>query len=299
MRALACVLTLGAVVVAFATPADARLTRALHLDGDFKGSAVVMIGTVESIGVITPSTSGPFSSTVEIQELRVRVDLALRNSRGGQLLRVRHPRVLPSTKPVINGFGPTVIRRGWTYLFFLARDKQGHLKLAVVEDHTLVDFDRTLLRAAIPRLRKLPAFDRLLTLLRKRINTCTAACGRTIWLTNASRAFKRRYVSGPAKRHYIRDLEAITKRSRNDNTLNAAYTVLGYHNVQRVLPRIVSALTKKRARRPMILSNRLSWLQGFNKPVQIKALQKIIARAQNPGVISAAQWKLRHLRKRP
>lgn len=258
---------------------------------------MVMIGTVRSIGVLQASAPGPFSSTVEVQELRVIVDLPFRNSVRAQRVRIRHPRVLPSTNPVINGFGPVIIRRGWTYLFFLKRTKRG-LELTVVEDHKLVDFSRRRVRAIARWLRRPAPLDVLLRLFRERLRTCKAVCDHAIWMTDTSQAYKRRYVSGRNKRRHIRMLIRITRRTTHDNTLNAAYSVLGRYDVRSVLPRIIRVLSRKRAQRPSILSNRLSWLQGFKRSVQISALQQILARAQNKGVIRAANWKLHYLRSR-
>jgi len=87
---------------------------------------------------------------------------------------------------------------------------------------------------------------------------------------------------------------------RNDdtdgNTLLAAYTVLGGLDVRSVLPRIINELTRKTSQ--VSLSNRIAWLQGYKRSVQIGALKQIAAGAQNSGVHAEAQRRLRYLRTR-
>jgi len=259
---------------------------------------MVMIGTVESIGVLQARAPGPFRSTVEIQALRVRVDVPLRNSQRGQLVVVRHPRVLPSSGLMINGFAPVILRKNRTYLFFLTSKKKRGLELGVVEDHKLVEFSRRRVRTRARQLRHLKPMNLLLDLLRDRLTNCTTKCGPTIWTTNQSAAYKQRWVTASGKRRHIRSLIRITRRSADSNTLLAAYTVLGGFDERSVIPRIVRILTAKNAARPHVLSNRVGWLQGFKPAVQIATLQQVVANAQNKGVIAAARFKLRHLRRR-
>lgn len=279
--------------MAASAPAEARITRAVSLDGDFRGADMVMIGTVRTVTVVKHAVPGPFSSTVDVQELGVYVEVPLRHSRRGQMVRVRHPRVLPSTRPVINGFGPSQLRRGATYLFFLRRSGRT-FALRVVEDYSLIEFSRPWLRKQARRLRRLPAQARLLELLRAQLHHCKPACAGTIWLTSRSRAFAARFTSKKlSKTRYLADLVALARNSPDSNTRLAAFTVLGRHDVRAVVPLVVRiASTQPRP-------NVITWLQGFKKPVQIRALQAIVASASDKLVLRMARQRLRYLKKHP
>lgn len=283
---------IAAILVGLTAPAEARLTRALTLDGDFAGSDMVMIGTVESVAVVKRAVPGPFSSTINVQELGVRVDVALRNSRRGQLVRVRHPKVLPTSRPVINGFGPVELRKGATHLFFLKRTGKTY-KLAVVEDHTLIGFSRNRVRALGRQLRKLAPRARLLEILRRKLARCAVSCAGTIWLTDKSNAFAARYTKRPkAKRRYLRDLVKIARTNRHNNTRLAAFTVLGRHDERSVIPVVVRAATKGGS------PNVVSWLQGYKPAVQVRALRTIVGQATDHWVLEMANRRLRYLQKR-
>jgi len=280
-------------VMAVSVPAEARITRAVSLDGDFRGADMVMIGTVRTVTVVKHAVPGPFSSTIDVQALGVYVEVPLRHSRQGQMVRVRHPRVLPTSRPVINGFGPVLLRRGGTYLLFLKRGRHA-FELRAVEDWTLVEFSRPRLLKLARRLRRLPAQARLLELLRAQLHHCKPSCAATIWLTDRSRAFAARFTHNKqAKTRYLAELVAVARNSTDSNTRLAAFTVLGRHDVRAVVPLVVRiASTQPRP-------NVITWLQGFKNPVQIRALQAILASASDKFVLQMARQRLRYLKKHP
>lgn len=285
-------------VVTMTASADARPSRAISIDGDIGTSDVAMVGSVVGMRVISKSAPGPFNSTVELREYDVRVEVPYGRSSRGQLVRLVHPRVLPSSKPVINGFGPVSIQRGKAYLFFLrARSAGGH-ELVAVEDR-LVEIPSWSF-ATLRRMRHGKAIDRLVAGLELLVRRCSADCSALIWKLQSSNVRKRHHAAHPKRRRlYVRSLIRLTRSNKHDNTLLSAYTSLGFMGVTRVVPRIVRELTRRPRRGSRrILSNSISWLQGFSEPVQMRALATVVARAKDPGVVRAAQQRLRYLRSR-
>jgi hypothetical protein len=122
-----------------------------------------------------------------------------------------------------------------------------------------------------------------------------------IWKLQSSSERKRLYAKNPRRRRaYIKSLIRVTRASKDGNTLNAAYTALGDLRVTSVIPRIIKELTRRpRPGSKRILSNSISWLQGFSRATQMQALAKIVARAKDPGVVRTARQRLAWLRSHP
>lgn len=297
-RACLTALAAAASLLPGARTSEARLHRATQLDSDVGAAAMTIIGEVTSFSVVKKRAPGPFGSLVELRELRVRVVVPVTNARVGQVVKVRHPRLLPKQPPSLNGFGPAVLEQGKTYLLFLKARQDGRHELLTVEDASLVAFSGPVLAKIARGKSKAPPVERVVDALAAVVAGCNDDCMGAIWLLDRSQIFARRLKAVPGRRRaFIGDLLRVTRRSKDDNTLNAAYTVLGRLGVRSVVPAIVAHLCRKPQDPRAVLGNAVSWLQGFPRQVEIKALQQVIARAADPGVIRAAKYRLGWLTK--
>ena len=86
-------------------------------------------------------------------------------------------------------------------------------------------------------------------------------------------------------------LTDMAHRSEEENARMTAYTALGRLNQTDVIPEII-AFVVGNSGLPSDRYNAINWLQGFSDAEQVKALQEIIARAQDPDVVRYARMRL-------
>jgi hypothetical protein len=300
MRRLWMVLLL--VLASWPLPAAARGIRSTSLDSIDKTHSV-FIGTIVSKRVVAASQSGPFGSRVKVVELGVLVDIPFRNAKTGDDVTVRHVEVLPSSQPSINGFSPVKLEKGKAYLLFLQPSTKAskQLELVSVEDSSrLVELSPTALPPLVVVSRRATKpLDKAIDVLLTVIDGCKDRCNAAIWLLASSPAFKAetRNKSARSKR-FTAALQRVTQRSKDHNTLLAAFTELGRRGQKAIIPRIVRlACPAPGTKVPKDNSNVVSFLQGLDDRDEIRALDQILACSKDQATQMHARYRRDHLTK--
>jgi hypothetical protein len=297
------VLALSLLLVGWgARPARARATRATSLDSSPERAAVVALGTVLSERQVGRDVHQ--GTPVTLLDVSVRIEDLIKAPPGtppaGPLV-VRHRRVVPDSRPMINGFHFVELSPGHHHLFLLSRDGAGHLVLQADEDSNLVELSAEDLKAvaARPVETRTGPVAQVTAILEVLLARCTQNCRAPIWLLGHSPRYRRSLGTGPGRQAFIDQLLRVTRLARSGpdgNDLLAAYTVLGELDVRSILPALIDRLCAAVPARGYIPSNDVSWLQGFPPAVEMRALQEVARRAADPGVRELAAWRLGYLR---
>ena len=294
MRLILPLLLLGSFLTAGPRLAEARITRAVSIDGASAQSEAVVLATITAV---RPAGAGRYQRVPVVQlDVTCRVVLSYKGSPAGATLVVRHLRSRPNQQPMVNGYYFADLVVGRTYLLFLERDAGGRLVLGANEDAPI-----WLSAAEVGVARRLPrrgvVATRVVDLLERLLSLRTQDTGRIVWLLSQAALVRRRIAAPAGRRVWIAALERVIRVATRENDLGAAYTILGRLGETRILPALIARICTPAVKGGTLPANRVGWLQGFKPAVQIKALEKVARCTTDPHTRRAAAWKASYLRK--
>jgi hypothetical protein len=263
--------------------AEGRGFKSTSLDQSPDEAELVVIAKVKDVTQIKKERVN--DQPIENLDVKVTVIEAIKGTATGDLV-VRHRRVGPNPGPTGNGFSFVELAPGDLVVLFLQR-VNGKLSLVAEED------DGHFIRLSDVELLALPAasksatpWDRLVVILEQQLSGCKDRCHVPIWLLSQSPRYKKQMD----RKLFVAELVRVTKDVTEQNSLLAAYTVLGQMGETSILPSLIA-----RMKGP----NDVSWLQGYEKPVEMKALQEVIAKTKDADTRRRATERLAYLKTSP